>query len=142
MLFVILQSEKRSDSRKAIACLQPLIVLLGSEFAHFHLGLEAGYNLSNLVEKKKKEVITGSLGTTIGKQNKTKDVVEIFTKFVYRVKLRSAYFVVKLYRSWCMLYCVDVHLTKKLSRVSLQEKSSIFILCDLTPKQHPLKNEL
>lgn len=55
MLFVILQSEKRSDSRKAIACLQPLIVLLGSEFAHFHLGLEAGYNLSNLVEKKKKK---------------------------------------------------------------------------------------
>lgn len=54
MLFVMLQSEKRSDSRKAIACLQPLIVLLGSEFAHFHLGLEAGYNLSNLVEKKKK----------------------------------------------------------------------------------------
>lgn len=53
MLFVTLQSEKRSDSRKAIACLQLLIVLLGTEFVLSHLGLGANNNLSNLAEKKK-----------------------------------------------------------------------------------------
>lgn len=53
MSSVILQSEKWSDPRKVIACLQLLIVSVGTEFVQFHLCPEASYSLlkNKFVEK-------------------------------------------------------------------------------------------